>query len=182
MGQKTFLLTPCSGRTFCYRSPITDQLLCQLITDHRSPPITDHRSIVVSIDHRSSITSDHRSIVRFYASCSRISRTIIDHLRSPITDQLLCQLVTDHRSPPITDQSSDSTHHAVGSVVRSSITSDHRSSIIDHKPLNRFQTVVSITDHQSPMKHKSTHFMYQTAVESSITDHRSQTAQPVPNS
>merc|ERR1712038_851598 len=69
------------------------------------------------------------------------------------TDQLLCQLITDHRSPPITDQSYD-----------------HRSPIIDHKPLNRFQTVVSITDHRSPMKHKSTHFMYQTAVESSITD------------
>merc|ERR1711915_853684 len=47
---------------------------------------------------------------------------------------------------------------------------NHRSPIIDHKPLNRFQTVVSITDHRSPMKHKSTHFMYQTAVRSSITN------------
>merc|ERR1712228_1038253 len=101
MGQKTFLLTPCSGRTFCYRSPITDQLLCQLITDHRSPPITD--------------------------------------------------------------QSSDSTHHAVGSVVRSSITSDHRSSITDQSSDSMHHAVGSV-------------------VRSSITDHRSQTAQPVPNS
>merc|ERR1712038_1071975 len=201
--KKTFLLTPCSGRTFCYRSPITDQLLCQLITDHRSPPITDHRSIVVSIDHRSSITSDHRSIVRFYASCSRISRTIIDHLRSPIIDHRsivrfyascsrISRTIIDHRSS-ITNRSTGSKQLYRSPIIdhRGNISLrilctrlpwNHRSPIIDHKPLNRFQTVVSITDHRSPMKHKSTHFMYQTAVESSITDHRSQTAQPVPNS
>merc|ERR1711915_1042537 len=81
--------------------------------------VTDHRSIVVS--------------------------PIIDHLRSPITDQLLCQLITDHRSPPITDQSSDSTHHAVGSVVRSSIT-DHRSQTAQPVPNSCIDHRSSITD------------------------------------
>ena len=207
----------------------------QQLIDHRSPPITD-RSILSSFclarcstpitDHRSSII-DHRSIVRFYASCSRISRTIIDH-RSPIIDHrsivrfyasdavgsVVRSSITDHRSSinrsflrmlvyhavVRSDHRLSITNRSTGSkqLYRSPITDhrgntslrilctrlpwNHRSPIIDHKPLNRFQTVVSITDHRSPRKHKSTHFMYQTAVESSITDHRSQTAQPVPNS
>ena len=99
------------GRTSCYRSPITDQLLCTnwspIIdhTDHRSPincirsPIIDHtdhrlRSTLSrldfarwSTDHRSPICnhrlSINRPILRIW--CSRIGRTIIDH-RSSIID------------------------------------------------------------------------------------------------
>merc|ERR1711915_376158 len=131
MGQKTFLLTPCSGRTFCYRSPITDQLLCQLITDHRSPPITDHRSIVVSIDHRSSITSDHRSSITDQSSDST----------HHAVGSVAVSSITDHRSP----MKHKSTHFMYQTAVESSIT-DHRSQTAQPVPNSCIDHRSSITD------------------------------------
>ena len=144
-----------------HRSPITDHRSsyafnvpgCRTIIDH---PITDHRSPI----------TDHRPFLRIW--CSRFCRTITDH-RSPITDQSIVSthvvyhvvVQSDHRlliknrstgskqlnwSPIIDHRQNISLR-----ILCTRLPWNHRSPIIDQKP---------ITDHRSPIKHQSTHFMY----------------------
>merc|ERR1712232_607413 len=147
-------------------------------------------------NHRSPITNKTLVYAFYVPDC----RGIIDH-RSQ-TAQPVPNSCIDHRSPT----KHKSTHFMYQTAVESSIT--------DHKPHNRFQTVVSITDHRqnislrilctrlpwdhrSPITNRSTGSkqLYRSPITDKtlvyafcvpdcrgIIDHRSQTAQPVPNS